>query len=102
MAFATELDVTGGCTPRRLTALVRELQRHDCLVRLERRSAVGADPRTPVHVEVRIPDDGYTWIVTGGFRALLADYADVVCWRADFNEIRERAGRVRSLPRTRS
>ncbi len=104
MTFATRLAVADGCSARRLTALVRALQRHDGIVRLAPCPAplaverFGAGRRfrvVGVGLEVDLPSGAYSWIVTGGFHALMARYPDVI---RDFEPLDERRRHDRSVP----
>lgn len=98
MAYTTRLHVAEECSGVRLRDLVRSLQRFDCLVRLEPPVASAATEASAVRLEVRVPADGYTWIVRGGFGALIETYADVVRWRAGFDEIPDKSRHAPSLP----
>lgn len=100
MAFTTELHIAEDCSGARLRNLVRSLQRVDCLVRIEATDPTGGRPGGAgvTRLDVRVPADGYTWIVRGGFGALLASYPDVVRGHRGFDEIPERGGHAPPLP----
>ena len=98
MAFTTQLQVSQECSETRLRSLVKSLQRFDCVVRLEPPDALTELRSGGGRLLVRVPADGYTWIIRGGFGALIDEYADVVRWRAPFDDLPNHAGHTPALP----
>jgi hypothetical protein len=85
MSYRSHAHLKANATPKRIRALVRDLEFYGCTVHVH----YGAK-----RVDFEVVECMERWILLGGLARLLARYADVLYWHPNFTQ--------HDLPQTRS
>jgi hypothetical protein len=94
MKYASSAALLPGASRERLLNLLGELKSFDYDVQIAQPDAAC--------LHFSVPDEGYTWIITGGLAALFTSYSDVAQWSPHFLEKPDTAAQFHQLPLPKS